>query len=62
MSTWTPTTKNTVSYTPTSKSTSGTASFLLLEDGFYLLLEDGFKLMLEQSTSGSITWTPVSKS
>lgn len=56
MSTFTPQTRNSSTFTGESKSTSGN-TFLLLEDGFYLLLEDGFKLILEQSNSTIAVFT-----
>ena len=70
MTTWTPQTKNTSSYSNLTKNSSTysntgktmTNSFLLLEDGFYLLLEDGYKLILEDSVTSLTSWSNVAKS
>lgn len=64
MTSWTPITKNSSSYSDQTKNSASysnqakwsSAEYLLMEDGSYLLQEDGYKFILEQSVT---TYVPT---
>jgi hypothetical protein len=58
MTTWTPETKNSASWTAVTKSGGGYFN-LLLENGDKVLLESGSKMLLEQTSS--VVWVAETK-
>lgn len=62
MSTWSTVSKNSSTWSTSSKTVGAGTDALLLEDGFYMLTEDSFHLILEQAVAGAVSWSAQNKS